>query len=167
MKRLLTVVSVPLLLLSSLNTYATGVGVLDMEKVFASSPQVKTINADLKSQFADKKKSLDAMGQTLQTDMQNYQKNKSVMSKESLTALEQKIVGEQRSLQQAGIQFQKDVYAAQSTKTKAFLNQVKDVVKTIAIDKKLDIVLPKGTLLYSNSSLDVTPDVIKALQTKG
>jgi outer membrane protein len=164
MKRFWVIFILPLLLVLSFNSYGATIGIIDMEKIFSTAPQVKKINDDLKTEFADKKNHLTTMSQALRTDMQSYQKNKSVMSKSSLTALEQKITQEQQQLQQSGIAFQKEVYTAQSTKTKDFLTHVKDIVKSIAEKKNLDLVMPKAALLYSVDSLDITPDVLKALQ---
>lgn len=164
MKRFFMVFALPLFLLFSLNSYAAEVGVVDMEKVFSSAPQVKKINDNLKTQFASRKQSLVKMGEGLRADMQTYEKNKSVMSKSSLLVLEQKITKEQQLLQQSGIQFQKDVYATQSAKTRDFLAHVKGIVQNIAQKKNLDLVMPKAAMLYSKDSLDITPDVVNALQ---
>jgi Skp family chaperone for outer membrane proteins len=162
-KRFLITLTIPVLMLLASAGYAAGIGVIDMQQIFTTSPEVKQINEQLKTEFADRKTKLDDMTKTLQADMQNYQKNKSVMSKTSLTDLEKKITTEQQQLQQAGIQFQKDVYAAQSEKTKAFLNKVKAVVKTVALKKDLTAVLPKGALLYYKADLDITSEVMSDL----
>lgn len=165
MKRLLITLGVSLLSFVSLGAYAdASIGVIDMQKVFQSTPQIKQINDGLKKQFADRKNKLDGMGKQLQADIQTYEKNKSVMSKSSLTSLREKVTQEQQQLQKEGMQFQKDVYAAQSKQTKVFLEQIKGIVKNIASAEHLQVVLPKGNLLYSTDNIDITSKVISQLQ---
>lgn len=147
----------------SVQAMATQVGVVDMQKIFQSSPDVKKIDQDLKSQFTARKQKLDQMGKDLQDNMKKYQVNKSVMNSKSLADLEGKINQQRQELQKEDAQFQKDLYAAQSAQTGKFLNKVKGVVETIAKQDKLDIVESKRSLLYSTDEMDITAKVMDAL----
>src|SRR3990167_7861650 len=72
----------------SMGAMASGIGVVDMKTIFTSSAKVKSIKAELTKQFEPQKAKLETMGKTLQADIEKYQKNKAVMNKKDLTALE-------------------------------------------------------------------------------
>lgn len=147
----------------SMSAMAVQVGVVDMQKIFQSSPDVKKIDENLKSQFTARKQKLDQMGKALQENMKKYQVNKSVMNNKSLADLEGKINQQRQELQKQDAQFQKDLYAAQNEQTGKFLNKVKGVVEIIAKQDKLEIVESKRSLLYSADELDITSKVMDAL----
>ena len=142
---------------------ANGVGVVDMEKVVKDSPMATSIKSDLEKQFAEPKKKVTAMTNKLQADMAKYQKNKAVMSKDDLAALEKSIGSEQSDLQKLQIQLQSDVQAAQEKKMKEFMSSVKSSAKKIADKKGLDLVLPANAVIYSPSKMDITKDVISSM----
>jgi outer membrane protein len=148
----------------SISASAGQVGVVDMQSVFQTAPQVKKINDNLTSQFQDRKNKIVQMGEQLKADIKKYQKNKAVMSKNDLSSLETKITDEEAQLRQEQTKFQQDVYQAQNQQMAQFLEQVKGVVKTIAGQKKLEMVLPKNTVLYSQDGLDITSDVLANLK---
>ncbi len=95
--------------------------------------------------------------------MAKYQKNKAVMSKDDLAALEKTIGSEQSDLQKLQIQLQSDVQAAQEKKMKEFMSSVKLSAKKIADKKGLDLVLPANAVIYSPSKMDITKDVISSM----
>ena len=141
----------------------TSFGVVDMQNVFQNAAQVKKINATLKTQFKAQKEEIDTMGKQLQGDMQKYEKDKTIMSASHLTSLQEKITQEETTLRNAQTKFQQDLFQAQNQAMMNFMNQLRNVIKSIAIEKKLDVVLPKNTILYSKDSTDITAQVVNEL----
>lgn len=149
----------------SASAWAEQIGVVDMQSIFQSAPQVKKINADLTQQFQSRKDSLTKLSDQLKDDIKKYQKNKAVMSKDDLSALESKITNEETQYRQDRATFEQDVYQAQNQQMSQFLTKVKESVKTLASQKKLDIVLPKNSVLFSQDNLDITSDVLASLKS--
>lgn len=163
MKRVFIVICISIASLFAMSAIAAQVGVVDMQKIFRSAPQVKQINATLTKQFANRKTSIMKMGKQLQTDIQQYQKNKAVMSAKELKNLKSKITKEETQLRQAQSKFQQDLFAAQNKKMTQFMDNVRRIVKSIAAKKKLDMVLPQNTVLYSDTGLNITDEVLSKL----
>ena len=60
--------------------------------------------------------------------------------------------------------FQRDLMVAQNAEMKKFMTRVKGIVGNIAAKKKLDVVLPSNTVLYSKTKSDITSEVLSALE---
>jgi len=164
MKRLVILLSAVMAMICSMGAMASGVGVIDMEQIFRSSPEVKKINEQLKDQFASRKSKIIEMGKTLQGELQGYQKNKAVMSKDQVKTFEAKISKKEADLRGEQMQFQKDLYAAQNKRMGDFMNQVRGIVTKVADSKKLELVLPKNVVLYSQGATDITSEVMSKLK---
>lgn len=151
-------------ILSASTTFASGVGIVDMKKIFTTSPKVKQIKSELKHQFSPEKAKLDKMGKALQASLQNYQKNKAVMSKKDVATLQAKIAKQEMAFRQAQAGFQQTVFKAQNKQLGAFMSNVKAAVKKIAEKEKLDLVLPKNDVLYVKSDSDITGKVLSEMK---
>lgn len=164
MKKIMIAICLSVAAIWSIGALADDIGVVDMQTIFKSSPEVKAINASLKSEFSGRKASIVKMGQQLQDEVKKYQKNQSVMSKVSLAKLQQSINQHSVSLRQAQAKFQSDLMAAQNNKMRIFLNKVKSAVTKVANKKGLELVLPSNAVLYSKNKMDITASVLSALR---
>lgn len=166
LKRILLVCAVTMGVVFSAASMAessAAIGVVDMDGIFKDSPQAKAISDSLKKQFAGRQSDLEKMQKDYEADVSKLTKNKSVMSDSDTKDLQDKISSEQGELRQAQAKFQQEVYTARNKQVTAFYAKVKTVVATIAAKDKLNVVLPKTTVLYSEDSMDITKDVLAAL----
>ena|SRR3990167_3443984 len=166
MKRVLLTVCLAIAALWSVCTFAQKIGLIDMREIFQSSPQVKQINDQLSKQFAPQRDKIVAMGKKLQEDVKSLQKNQSVMDKASLKKLKDSIMKQEQALRTSQSQFQQTLFSEQNKAMEAFMNKVTDLVKTVAEQKQLDLVLPKNTVLYAKDAVDITPDVDSTLSDR-
>ena len=148
---------------ASMAESSAAIGVVDMDGIFKDSPQAKAISDLLKKQFAGRQSDLEKMQKDYEADVSKLTKNKSVMSDSDTKDLQDKISSEQGELRQAQSKFQQEVYTARNKQVTAFYAKVKTVVATIAAKDKLNVVLPKTTVLYSEDNMDITKDVLAAL----
>lgn len=163
-KLLLVLTSAALLAVSSFAFADLNIGVLDMQKVMKNSPQVKVMQAQLKKQFGSKEKQLTKMQKQLQSDAQNYQKNSAVMKDSDKQALQQKIAQEQQDFQKQQTDFRNKVIAAQNQAMQKVIKQIEAVVDGVAGDQKLNLIVTKSSVVYSDADMDVTDQVIKKLK---
>ena len=96
----------------------------------------------------------------------NFDKNKTVLSAKDLDALRDKIGGEENQLRSEQMNYQQDLMAAQNNAMNGFLKTLKASVSVVAAQKKLTLVLPENTLLYSAPGADITDAVLTNLQGK-
>lgn len=140
-----------------------GIGVVDMKTVFTTSSKVKTIKAGLAKQFDPQKAKLEKLGNALQSEIANYQKNKAVMSKDDAKKAQDQIAKDESNFRDAQTKFQQDVFNAQNKSLEDFMSSVKSAVKVVAEKQKLDLVIPNNDVLYSKDNNDITKDVLKNL----
>ena len=165
MKKLFVgVASVALLLFGSLAFADMKIGDLDVSKVVASAPQLDTAKEKLKKQFEPREKAITAAQKQLRSDVEDFKKNSPTMKEEDSKAAQQKMLDEQKKLQDMQVSFQNDLGTAQTDAMHDILKNIETVVNKIAIDQKFDLILSKTSIAYNNASLDVTDEVIKAIK---
>lgn len=143
----------------SASAMAESIGIVNMRQIFQSSSQIKSINAKLNKKFSPQRDKIVTMGKNLQADVKKLQRNKSIMSKSKLKKLKDKIKKEQQQLRLAQAKFQQTLYSEQNKAMSGFMAKMNKVVKKIAEKRKLDLVLPKNSVLYAKQSMDITSEV--------
>ncbi|WP_304985730.1 OmpH family outer membrane protein [Coxiella-like endosymbiont] len=140
------------------------VGTVDMRQIFQASLQVKNINTRLEKEFSPQRERIINLGKSLQEDTKKFQRNEAVMSEKEKQYLKNKIDEKQKELQQAQVEFQQGLYNAQNKAMGEFMTKISGAVKAISEKEKVDLVLPKDTVLYARDSKDITSDVISELK---
>lgn len=163
MKRLLVVLAAMASLIWSMSSMAAGYAFIDMKKIFTEASEIKSINKTLESKFSSRKDSITKDSATLQADIKKLERDRAVMSPKDAQALADKIEKEGTKLREEQMGFQQALYAAQNEAMKGFMDKLSGIVAKIAKEKNYDFVMPKNDLLYSNSSLDITSDVMGKL----
>ena|SRR3990167_1012448 len=148
----------------SITASANGIGVVDMKMIFTKSPDVKSIKEKLNTQFTPEKNKLEKMGQALQADIAQYQKNKAVMKPADLAKLQSSITAQETQFRTEQAKFQQEVFAAQNKSLADFMASVKAAVKTVAEKDNLDLVIPNNDVLYSKDNKDITKEVLENLK---
>ncbi len=80
------------------------------------------------------------------------------------TKLQDKIQKESDDLRQAQTQFQQDLFAAQNTAMHDFMGDLNTAVSAVAKKDNISVVLPDNNVIYADSKLDITADVLKQLK---
>lgn len=165
MKKLL----ISIVLLASLSVLGIAnaemkIGVLDLQLVLQQSPQVQAADAKFRKEFGAREQKIKDQAQALQTEVDNLNRNAAVMSTAEQNKAKDKIAKDQDNLQQAQAQFQQDVQTAQGKAMQTILNQIKDVVASLAEQKGYDLIMQKSSLVYSKDEYDITPQVLRALK---
>jgi len=163
MKKIVVVI-VMLMSFFSVSVYALKVGTVNMEAVLKDSSKTADIKADLMKRFSGRNKHLAAQAKTLQDDLKTYEKNKAVMSPDKLDQLKKKIQTEEASLQQSKQKFQSDVASEQMVLSRKLIESIKTSISGIAKSDHLDLVMPNTVVLYSQNSVDITPQLLKAMK---
>lgn len=147
----------------SLAAFSAEVGLVDMQEIFKTSARVQKINTDLNNELSPKRDKLQKLSASLDADVKKLQRDEPIMKKNELVKLRAKVVKQDQDLRAEQAKYQQAVFQAQNTKMGVFMSELTSVVKKIAKEKKLDYVFPKNSVLYTKDSLDITPDVLDAL----
>jgi|GEM_PF-516267 outer membrane protein len=138
--------------------------VVDMQVVLQKAPQITKINESLTKQFKGRQDKIIQAQHDLQDETQNLEKNAAVMKADDRLNLEKKIMMDRNNVQTMVASFQKDLSKQQSESLHGFSQQLDGVVNKLALQTGFDLVIQKGSTLYSKSSMDITPKVLDALK---
>lgn len=165
MKKIAVIVASLALFLVANSAFAElKVGVIDLNKVLAGSPQVADAKAQLKKQFDARGQEISNLQTTLKADVEDFNKNGPTMKADASKAAQQKIMEKQKKLQELETSFQADVSKAQNTAMEGIIKHVEELINKVATDGKYDLVITKMSAAYYNPKLDVTDAVVKLLK---
>jgi len=140
------------------------IGVIDLNKVLASDPKVASMQGQLKKQFDPRNQEIVSMQKNMQTSIEKYNQDSSKLKADDLKKEQQKIIGDQKKLQDLQTSFQKDLMTAQNKSMQTILKRVEGIVNKIAADQKFDLILTKASTVYNNAKFEITDQVISSLK---
>ena len=126
---------------------------------------------DMRTRLETKGKSADgdlnSRGQAFQREVAEYQRNANTMSADQRQATEQRLQRKQQELQQYQQNATAEFQNAQGTEGNKLYDKIAEFAKTYAKEKGYKLVLTYSkanpTVLYGDTTLDVTADVLKRL----
>lgn len=146
---------------------APKIAVINMQDLLQKLPQMKQIGDDLKKQFSDRGKKLTDTDAGFKKNVEAFNRDSAVMSASDKQAAEQKLMQQQKDLQDMQKSLMQDSQAAQNKAVDALLKQIKDVVATVAAKENVDVVLLDAAVAYSsNQVVNITDEVFQQMPKK-
>lgn len=162
-KMMLAVVGCGLLVATALQAKELKVGVVDFNKIFQSSPEVKAIQDKLKGQFTPRQEDFNKRKKSLEADVAKLQRDSAVMKASQKRELEQKIVKEKQELQRLSRDFQQDASLAENQAMQKYFEKVKTKLDELAKKEEYDLILQKNSVPYSSDAIEITDKLLKTL----
>lgn len=147
-------------------TTTMNIGIMNLQEVIQQSPQLVSIKSKLKKQFDSKEQSITSAQKSLQTEITKMHKDASVMKPAERKALQEKIAKNQQQLQTMQLSFQQEYVAARDKELAGLFKEVKAVVDGIAKKQNFDLILTNEPVAYADDGLDITKEVVSALNSK-
>lgn len=145
---------------STLGLAEAKIGVVDVNRILLSTPQIKNMQTELKNQFDPRGQEIVKLQDTFRSDVERYRKDNLTMKKDMLKEVQQKLVDESKILQEKRMSLQRDFHAARTKALIPIYKQIENAVNKIAQEKKLDLVITKISLAYNASQFEITDQVI-------
>jgi outer membrane protein len=142
---------------------STKIGVVDLQKIMQTAPQMKTIQAKLEMEFKPRRDKLVAMEEGLKKDMEKFKRDSAVLSQAQKKELEKNIVTTQQTFEREGQQYQQELSTAHNEAMEEFYNKIRAAIAKVADNDKYDVVLQKDAAPFSSDKLDVTVKVMKEI----
>jgi outer membrane protein len=142
------------------------IGVVNYAKLMQESPQAKAAQDALRAEFAGKQKELQGQQAALKSKEESLQKDGATMTVDQRTKLERELRDGNRELQQKVQEYQDDFNARQNEELSKLQKALVEEVQTFAQGEKFDLVLADG-VIFATPTLDITPQVLAALQARG
>ncbi len=140
------------------------IGVVQYVRLMQESPQAKAAQDALRGEFASKQKELQTQQAALKAKEDQLQKDGATMAADQRSKMERDLRDGNRELQQKVQEYQDDFNARQNEELSKLQKALVEEVQAYAQGEKFDLVLADG-VIFANPSLDITPQVLAALQS--
>jgi outer membrane protein len=142
------------------------IGVVQYARLMQESPQAKAAQDALRGEFAGKQKELQGQQAALKAKEEALQKDGATMTADQRTKAERDLRDGNRDLQQKVQAYQDDFNARQNEELSKLQKALVEEVQAYAQGEKFDLVLADG-VIFAGPALDITPQVLAALQAHG
>jgi outer membrane protein len=137
---------------------------VNFQQLAAESPQAKVLQETIKAEFGPRQRELQSEAQLLKTRQDNLQKNEATMSDEQRTREEKSLRDSEREFQLKQQTAQEDFNARKNEELSRLQRTLIEEVRTYAKAQGYDLVIA-DSVIYATSSLDITSQVLKDLET--
>lgn len=144
----------------------SSIGVVNVAKIMQTSKAATSVRSQLQTKQKSFQGELDAKEKALLAEDQSLVKQKDSTEK---AAFEKKV----KDFREKAANEQRDVQAKKAALDKSFAaaleeiqKNVLDITKQVAAEKKLNLVVSSAQVLYTDTSLDITDEVLKRLDAK-
>jgi outer membrane protein len=137
------------------------IGVVNSEKIFKESNLAKASQSKLQAEFAKREKDLRDEAQKIKSAAEKLDKDAAVMSDADRVRKQRELADSDRELQRKQREFTEDVNQRSFEERSKIAQKANQALKAVAEQRKLDLIVQEAA--YVNPRIDVTDDVIKAL----
>jgi outer membrane protein len=141
------------------------IGVVNVARLLQEAPQAQAASAALENEFAARRRDLEAQQRDLKAKEDKLQKDGATMAEADRRNQEKALRDGQRELARKQNEFLEDLNVRRNEALGQLQRAVLQEVQTYAKAAGLDLVVADA--LYASPSVDVTSQVLSALQAKG
>jgi outer membrane protein len=142
------------------------IGVVDYARLFEESPQAKALKDALSAEFGPRLQQLVAQEQALKTRNDKFQKDSATMTADQRSKAEKELRDGVRDLERKKAELQDDSNAKRQEEMNKLQRTLIVEVRDYAKAQNFDVVFADG-VIYHNPAIDITSQVLQALQAKG
>jgi outer membrane protein len=144
---------------------------VNSQKIIAQAPGRADAEAQFQKEMDQYKAQVQKMGDTLKTQIADYQKNQSTMTPAARTAREKDLGGKQQAYQQKVQELEQTAQQREAELVRPIMEQINKIIEQIRTENNYSFILDAGSqagvVVAADSSLDITDQVIKRLQAAG
>ena len=142
----------------------TKVGVVNVTRLLQESPQAQAASQALETEFAGRRRELEAQQKDLKAKEDRLQKDGAVMAANERASAEKSLRDGQREVARKQNEFMEDLNVRRNEALGQLQRSVLQEVQAYAKTAGLDVVVADP--LYANPSVDITNQVLAALQAR-
>ncbi len=143
------------------------VGIFNSQSIAMESEAAKAAQKKLQSDFGDEKTQLEKQAKDLQTKADDLQAKAAAMSAQAREEKQREFLELRRSFEEKSRDFAVRVEQAENNLRQYLAEQIYAAAESIAKKKSLKLILDSasGSIMYLDKSLDVTKEVLEAMNT--
>jgi outer membrane protein len=146
-------------------SFATNIGVVDIQGVFDQTPQGHATLMTLQSSVQPQVDALKAEQQKLQDDAAAFQKNSPTLSADDRKTQQDALMARQKAFQDKVSALTDSEHAKEKDAAQNFTDSLKASVAKAASKNNVDVVLTAEATPYFSDKTDITKDVVSAMQS--
>ncbi|HEY6722831.1 MAG TPA: OmpH family outer membrane protein [Polyangiaceae bacterium] len=139
---------------------STKVAVVDTQRAIMETEDGLRMQATLKKLFDSRQRELDKKQVDLQKERDDIEKQRGVLSQEALTKRVEKWQREMMQLQTVFVEYNKEMQKKQNELTQPIFQRAMGLIRRLATQKGLDLIVDKQAVPYVRSDLDLTDQLI-------
>lgn len=143
------------------------VGVLDVQRAVASTEDGLRAQATLKKLFDSRQQELNKKQTDLQRQREDIDKQAKGLPKDALSKRIEEWQKQMMDLQAVFLEYNKELEKKQKELTDPVFEKILQIVKRIATNESIDVVLDKATVAYVRTDLDLTDKAIQLYNSGG
>lgn len=151
-----------LLSIAGIGSAQTKVGVVDLQKAVLSAAEIKKASAEMEAKYRPRQAEIEKLQKEIADIQQNLQVNGNKLTADAVADLTAQGQRKQRDLQRMNEDLQGDVDRERNDILSRSTQKMQDIIKKVADEKALDMVVDANNTLFFKSTMDITTDVLAA-----
>jgi outer membrane protein len=139
------------------------VAAVNVEKVFNESNMAKASQAKLQNEFVKRQNEIRDSAQKIKSAAERLDRDSAVMSESERVRRQRELSDQDRELQRKQREYTEDLNQRNFEERAKIAEKANQALKQIAEQRKIDVIIQDPA--YANPRIDVTDDVIKALNS--
>jgi outer membrane protein len=144
------------------------VGLVDIQKVITTIKEGKNVQKTLEKSFNDKKVILKKDEDKIKKAQEDYKKQSMVLAEAARMNKEREMQEMMMGLQNKTMEFQKEIQKMEQDMKKPILEKLRPIIDEVSKASKVAMTfeLSAAPIVYAESKIEITDDVIKAYDKK-
>lgn len=145
---------------------ATRVALIRMQEAIKDTKDGKKAETTLRKEIEDRQKKLQAEGQKIQAEMENLRKQGMVMDEKSRAEKEASIQKQVMAFEESKMRNQQEFQKRDQEISEPIIKKLRGIVSDVAKEKGYTLVIDTSSVVYAETSDDITEEVIKRYDSK-
>lgn len=141
----------------------TRVAAVNVEKVFNESNMAKASQTKLENEFVKRQNDIRSSAEKIKAAAEKLDRDSAVMSEADRVRRQRELADQDRELQRKQREYTEDLNQRNFEERAKIAEKANQALKQIAEQRKIDVIIQDPA--YANPKVDVTDDVIKALNS--
>jgi outer membrane protein len=141
------------------------IAVIDPTRIVEQSPQYEAAREALQQEVNEREQDLSSQQSQMEELKKKLERDAALMSEDEIQRLQNDIRNRDRKLKYAQAEFREDFALRQNELRTKLAQQVNEVVKELAKEEKIDLIVSEG-IVYFSERIDISDKVVERLRSK-
>ena len=143
---------------------AQNVAFVTMNRILEDSPQAEDAMRELEREFSPRDSELVAEREELQRLRDRLERDGDLMNPSERADLEREFSQRSREFRRAQESFSEDLNVRRNEELAKLQRRINDAIVDLARERDIDLILTERNVLYASDRVDITDDVLAAMQ---